>query len=237
MKNKNQDLSNNPKFKAILFFAIYFIFFSFLAVFSRKNVDYSSDTDNFDDNVSSSYNFSFAKIKNNNYKFNYNLKLDGNDYIYNGEAYNDKSNMEYNNLGNIKKYYINKDGYFVNENNIWVKSDSPYIFADFININVIEALIKKASFNYKTDYESGSKVYNYKITTNTINKLFTGKDMDIADEVNEIFIRSDENNVVDKVILKLNGYCKSLSLCNNELLIELNYDNFGEIKEITSPLD
>ena len=61
--------------------------------------------------------------------------------------------------------------------------------------------------------------------------------MDIADDPNEIVVQVDENDLVKKFEFKLNNYCKAINACISELNITLEYDEYGEIKEITSPLD
>ena len=141
-----------------------------------------------------------------------------------------------NNLGTYD-YYGKGIDYFNNKSGLWIKSDNPYLFSEFFNIENVTELVDKAKLDYKTDYESGKKIYNFLITSTTIHNYFDGNDMDIADDLNEIVIHVDENNFVEKFEFKLNNYCKAINACVDELKITLEYDEYGEIKEITSPLD
>ena len=237
--NKEENLFNKlkstPRGQALLFFGGYAIFFIFIMIIVRIMGSGSTVGKTYDE--AKGYGFSVVNITEDNYSFNHSVLLDGITSNYKGNRKDGEERLVLsNNLGTYD-YYGKGIDYFNNKSGLWIKSDTPYLFSEFFNIDNINYLINKAKLDYKTDYESGKKIYNFLITSTTIHNYFDGTDMDIADDPNEIVVHVDENDLVKKFEFKLNNYCKAINACISELNITLEYDEYGEIKEITSPLD
>ena len=237
--NKEENLFNKlkstPRGQALLFFGGYFFFFLFIMLIVRIMGSGSTVGKTYDE--AKGYGFSVVNITEDNYSFNHSVLLDGVNSNYKGTRKDGEERLVLsNNLGTYD-YYGKGIDYFNNKSGLWIKSDNPYLFSEFFNIENVTELVNKAKLDYKTDYESGKKIYNFLITSTTIHNYFDGNDMDIADDLNEIVIHVDENNFVEKFEFKLNNYCKAINACVDELKITLEYDEYGEIKEITSPLD
>lgn len=237
--NKEENLFNKlkstPRGQALLFFGGYFFFFLFIMIIVRIMGSGSTVGKTYDE--AKGYGFSVVNITEDNYSFNHNILLDGVNSNYKGTRKDGEERLVLsNNLGTYD-YYGKGIDYFNNKSGLWIKSDNPYLFSEFFNIENVTKLVDKAKLDYKTDYESGKKIYNFLITSTTIHNYFDGNDMDIADDPNEIVVHVDENDFVKKFEFKLDNYCKAVNACINELKITLEYDEYGGIKEITSPLD
>ena len=236
--NKEENLFNKlkstPRGQALLFFGGYFFFFLFIMIIVRIMGSGSTVGKTYDE--AKGYGFSVVNITEDNYSFNHSVLLDGVNSNYKGTRKDGEERLVLaNNLGTYD-YYGKGIDYFNNKSGLWIKSDNPYLFSEFFNIENVTELVDKAKLDYKTDYESGKKIYNFLITSTTIHNYFDGNDMDIADDPNEIVIHVDENDFVEKFEFKLNNYCRAINACINELKITLEYDEYGEIKEITIPL-
>lgn len=227
-----KELKATPRGKAILFFGFYFFFFVILIIIfrvSERGDSYLSDSSI---NSDSKYGYSINKIINNNYSFTYDVVMDSTHYTYDGTRYKEKELFTFNNV----TYFKNDKDYFEQQQNIWIKTEAPYKFKQFLNIMTIRDILNEAYFVSKTDYESGKQTYNFLISTNNLYKLTIGIDLDIADDTNEIIVSTDEDKNVDNIKFILNDYCKNTKECLNSLEINLDYDNFGEIEEISSPI-
>ena len=228
-------LKSTPRGQSLLFFGGYFFFFLFIIVAVRLMGGGSTVGKEYDE--AKGYSFSVVNITDANYSFEHSVLLDGNNNGYKGTKKNSEERFVLsNNLGTYD-YYRKGIDFFNNKSGLWIKSDNPYLFYNFFDIDKVMALIDKAKLDYKTDYESGKKIYNFVITSTTIHNYFEGIDLDIADDLNEIIVHVDEHGLVEKIEFKLDSYCKAINMCFNELKITLQYDEYGEIKEITSPLD
>ena len=228
-------LKSTPRGQALLFFGGYFFFFLFIIVAVRLMGGGSTVGKEYDE--AKGYSFSVVNITDANYSFEHSVLLDGNNNGYKGTKKNSEERFVLsNNLGTYD-YYRKGIDFFNNKSGLWIKSDNPYLFYNFFDIDKVMALIDKAKLDYKTDYESGKKIYNFVITSTTIHNYFEGIDLDIADDLNEIIVHVDEHGLVEKIEFKLDSYCKAINMCFNELKITLQYDEYGKIKEITSPLD
>lgn len=232
MKNlieKLEEIKNSPRGGAIFFFAFYFLFFVFVFALLGIGHNNSNTSKKYEGNKSTNYN----GMSNKNYDFIYKINLDGIEYNYIGKQNNDKSLFEFN--GN--NYYVAGDKYFIYDGSNLNSVNSPYIVDEiFVDSDKISELIKLASFESKTEYESGKKNYNYLISSNTINKYFYNIDSDYLENPNRLVVIANENNIVDNVVLYLDSFCVLNKTCQNSLRIELSYSNFGKIEEINNPI-
>ena len=235
MKNSNIDYKaileflKTPRGKAVMFFGFYFIFFFILSVMFREGTT-TSDYDN-EKEKKNTLPYSLKMIESNNYHFKYSYDFDNKINIYEGDRYDQKELFSFNNIN----YYRNDSIFLTNNSNIWVKCDNPYTMYEFIDINSIKKILSKATYISKTDYESGMKVYNYQISTSTLIKLITNKDVDLDDKPNEIIIKTDADDNVNDIKYDLTSYSKYNQLSTNKSEIELYYTKFGEIKQIADP--
>lgn len=217
-----------PKGKSMAFFGFYFLFFLVLMILARAG---GTSRINTEYQQTKPYSISFKKIVKGNYHFKYEIKLDENSFLYEG---NKNGVKELFLVGN-ETFYRNDDIFLKESLGVWVKDDNPYMMSEFINIDSIQNIINNATYISKTDYESGMKVYDFQITTNTLVKLFENIDIDIDDIPNEIVVKTDDLDNVNSIKFYLNSYTKYKNFAFNLGEVDLNYDQFGEIEDIKEP--
>ena len=223
-----KELYKNPRGRALLFFIFYFIFFMFIFLLLRtSNNKYNS----YDYEMGRQYSFNTSAILNNNYKYYYDIHLDDKDEVITGEKYNDKEMFTYNN----KNYYYTNGNYYVKDKE-WVETSVPFKYSDFLDAKKVLSLVGLAYYESKTSYESGKNVYNFLISTNTINKEFNKIDSDYDEIPNRLIISTDENNSVNSINIYLDSYCVLNKKCNKSLKINLNFSEFGKVEKIKSPI-
>lgn len=225
------DMYHTPRGKAILFFGFYFFFFLILIIAIRFG---SSNNNNINSNSSTGPNYSYSDIINGNYHFTYQILLNDNNYIYEGDKINSKEKFTYT-LNEISKdYYRNNDLFLENSSGNWQKTDNPYILKEYLQIDMIKTIVNSSSYISKTEYESGKITYHYEISTSTLIKLFTNENIDISDIPNKIDI-SVENNEVNKIDYNLESYIKYIDKNNQNCAIKITYSNFNNIEDIELP--
>ena len=57
--------------------------------------------------------------------------------------------------------------------------ENPFVGYGFMDTNNISDILNEAMYVSKTEYDNGREVYNFKISSATLNKLFENKDLDI----------------------------------------------------------
>lgn len=216
--------------KAILFFGFYFVFFLVIILcvrYAPRNATRESEYEG-----SSPKDFSYAVLNSKNYNFNININIDDNNYSYVGEKYGDLELFEFNG----KKYYRNEKDYYVFDNT-WTKTDNPYKEFNFIdNFNIIN-FINSSYYESSTNYGDGRGLYKMLLSTNTINKLIDNKDTDIDELPNKIDISIDKDKNIEKIEFYLDSYCVNNGKCTKSMKIEINYSNYGKIKDIKNPIN
>lgn len=234
VNNKNKEFDykkfvKTPKGKAVVFFGAYLIFFIFLGIFSRTST-YRTPSVNKNDNKL----FDLKSIEKSNYKFNYKIQIDNNSISYLGvkNKYKEKFSCD-----SLKEFYGEDENYYTENSGIWIKVDSPYIYNKFLDVDNINLLLESATYDSVTNYESGKKVYNYLISSATIAKIIDEVEIDPIDDSDTINFSVDENKNVESITMYLNNYCKTMNICSYSMSINLKYDLFGKIEEITSPLE
>lgn len=228
-----KELKKTSKGKAVLFFGGYLIFFIVVILFVKFSSRSTTLPSDYEKGKSSSKEISIDKLVQNNYLFTYKINLDGKEYIYNGKRNKDIELFQFNN----KTYYKNEDTYFSKNNELWVKVDNPYVFGDFIDSGKIIPMIEMASLESKTTYEDGRSSINMLISTNTLNQKLNNIDSDFFEEPNKITLIANKNNEIDEINYDLSSYCTLNKLCQNGLKITLNYEMYGEIKNIENPVN
>lgn len=230
LKNTVNDVFNDSQKKAWVVLGAYFIFFIVIIFSIRSN---QTKNDNLNQN-NSNLPFSLSKIKSNNYDFKYTVDFDDNIIIYQGKNYQNNSLFTVNDLDT---YYKEGEVFFKKENEVFVNSDNPYKFSELRNIDIVEKILNQAKLDSHTIYEDSTKIYNYQITTDTLEKIFNNRDIDTDLAVNKIAVFVDNNNEVYKFNFDFSSYTNYKKYTIDEGIIESTYSNFlgnNKIKEEVS---
>lgn len=233
MKNlieKYNEIRQNPKGNAFLFFGFYFIFFVVLISFlnmSPKNNNHFEE----EDETGVSY-FEIGDIKNYNYQFQYTVIEDGVERKYTGKR---NDNIEMFSFQNKEYYYNGEDFYVKESNDKWKITKNPYIYENFMNISKISSFFQESFMESETVYKSGKKAYRFFLDTNTIYKTFGKSNTDYVDEGNSVVVYMVEDQV-ESIVFQLDGYCESYFSCKKNLKIQIEYEKIGEIEEILNPI-
>ena len=224
-----KELNSTPRGKAVLFFGFYAIFFIVLFIImaiGKSNNNYSLD------DIYNTNKISFSSIDS-NFEYSYKFYIDNNIYTYDGKKRNNEETFIFSNAG-----YYNKNGdFYQNDGGNYVEVDSPFIYREFTDNDVIKQLIDVSSFSSKTEYENGDMMYNYKITTSTIVKELDDIDTDIDDVPNEISIYVSKDGNIKNIKFNLNSYGLFKSISMNKFEIELSYFNYGEVDDFNILVD
>lgn len=225
-----KEFVKTPKGKAVLFFGIYAFFFLFIAVVARTG----GSTLNKKYESGSKYQFSIASIINKNFNFDYEVIVDGVTTSYSGSS--DQSTLSFL-VNNTNSYYYNGSNYFTNNNGVWLNVENPFIGYNFMDTKNIQDILDASMYISKTEFDSGREVYNFNVSSASLNKLFENKDLDIEEVANEVTYSVNEEGIVDEVSYTLDSYCKAKNTCLNSMKITLKYKDFGKVAKITSPLE
>lgn len=228
-------LWSNPRGKGILFFGGYFLFFLALILVLRFST--RGDVIGTGYEKGNPYTFSVSNITNQNYEFQYQFIVDGRIYQYEGKRYQSEELFTFLDGVSSTSYYRKGDSYFQNQTALWVKANNPYFNSSFTNIDTIGEILGESTFVSKTDYESGKQTYLFQVASATLGNLLTKQDIDIEEIPNQISLSTDEDRYVNKIQFSLDSYGRNQNICKQTFQIVLEYDNYGEIEEIESPID
>lgn len=226
------EINSTTKGKAALFFFAFVLFLVFIGIFSRT-VGTTNPEEYYNTVTNDSSWDSLLKA---NYRYKYNINVDGVETLIEGKI-NESEETFTITIGEDKKdYYRNIDGFLVNTDGTWIKCDNPNNYSKFTNIDYVDKLVKNSSFTNKTDYDSGKVIYNFQITTNSINELLDGNITDYDDVPSEINVIFKADNNIDHVNFKFSNYCRTVGTCENNLDIKLEYYDIGKIDDIKNPI-
>lgn len=228
---KIKEMWKNPRYRGIIMLGLYFIFFLFIIMGIRSG---NTSTHNSSKNTTSALDYSLEKIKGNNYHYRYEVNWNDKKVVYEGDRYYHKELFTKND-GITEKFYHYNETYLKDVNNVWSKTENPYLFSDFKEISTVEEILKSASYDSKTEYSNQSMNYTYKVSTTTIEKVIEKKNIDIADTPNTISLTTNESKEVVKIEMDLTPYIYYKDNTNQQLKIILDYSKFGEIEEIKDP--
>lgn len=220
LKNTVNDVFNDSQKKAWVVLGAYFIFFIVIIFSIRSN---QTKNDNLNQN-NSNLPFSISKIKSNNYDFKYTVDFDDNIIIYQGKNYQNNSLFTVNDLDT---YYKEGEVFFKKENEVFVNSDNPYKFSELRNIDIVEKILNQAKLDSHTIYEDSTKIYNYQITTDTLEKIFNNRDIDTDLAVNKITVYVDKLNQASKFTFDFSSYANYKSYILSKGIVEVEYSNFS----------
>jgi len=221
-----KELKKKPYGKAVFFFGFYLIFFIILFLFI--GVTNQSSIEKYSNNNKVNP-VSIESVLKKNYSFTYKVILDNDTYLYEGSKMNDFISFKYKD----KEYFQNNTNTYVKDNE-WLPSEEIIKFKYFFNEENLEKIINSAFYESKTTYESGKTIYNYLISSNTINKIINNNETDYMEEANKISI--SKNSDIEEIAFNLDSYCVLNKLCNKSLKISINYDDFNNIKDIENPI-
>lgn len=239
MKKKNKEIKKNqaikeflktPRGKGIVFFGFYFFFFLFIAILSRTGGSYR-DLKVSDFQQGNSKPDYVESLKLNSYEFVYTITIDQNVYQYKGQRYLNKMLFEYNN----QKYYYDGEKYYKQDGE-WIECDDSLAFKEYLDFDQVNLLLDVASYDSMTTYESGKINYNYLLSSNSIFAVLKGMNTDYFEEPNSIVVGINEDKNVERVLFQLDSYGHLSQICQNNFKILLEFDQYGKVKEIESPI-
>ena len=226
------EMRKSEKGRAILFFGFFFFFFLFLAIIARMDPGEKPVYD-------STYtpDVGIDQLLDNNFSYVYTIEADTKAYTVTGKINEGVEEFTYDDGTTSTKYYRNGENYLVYEKETWIKGTEPTNLFKFFNTKSLNKLIKKASYDSKTDYQSGRVNYKLLISTNTINKTLDKIDTDFDEEPNELTVIFNEKKDVEEVKLDLNSYGINNELVKKDLSIRMQYDDVGKVGVIENPLE
>lgn len=224
----------DPKNKPVLFFGFYFILFVGLAILFRITPSTPTQT-NLKTTPKREHYYNLGKLEDANYHFKYNYNVDGSLANFEGDRNGIRQlfTMDYNN--SLSNFYGYRNLFMINSNNTWVKSDNPYLYSEFLEVDIIREILKKATFMSKTEYQNKKYSYTYNISTTTLEKIINNNLIDIEDPVNEVIITMDEDYYVEKIEYNLDSFINYKNPNSHILKLNLEFSDFGNIKEIQEP--
>ncbi len=220
-----KELRKTPRGKAVLFFGFYFIFFFVLILMIRtspKNPSMPIEEEK--------ETFPIANYLTKKYQFIYTIQENQKEEVYQGKKFENRSLFQKNGVE-----YFEEDGEFYQKQSSWEKSENPYWYSEFMKEENIISLISHSMPESTTTYESGSVMYQFVISTNTINELLYQKETDIEEVPNRISVRMDEKEKLSSIVYYLDSYCAAVDSCDTSLKIHLSYQNMGEIDSVGKP--
>ncbi len=224
-----KELTKDKNGKSILFFGIYFVFFILLFLLLKFGGNDSFLTQEYE--MGKKSQFSSSLLLNKNYYFDYKVTIDDNVYNYYGKRYQDNELFKYNNFD----YYKTNTDFFVN-NGTWIKCDNPYVYYELINVDNMSNIILNSTFMNMENIDDDKILYNYLVSSNTINKLIYNLDTDYDEVPNSIEVILDKKNGACNVKFKFDSLCKLNNTCSNSLIIDASFEMFNSVKEIDNPI-
>lgn len=226
-------LSKSKRGRALLFFLFYFIFFFVLISLIRSS--YSSNKVGNDNDNYVNVEYKLTGIENGNYHFTREENINGIVTNFVG----DKSDNKIKGVMSVNNTFNN---YFIYDNINLIKTTDKYeVTSELYHFNSItddkniSKILNQATLISKTEYETGNTIYNYQITTNTIDKILNNTNIDIADIPNTITLETNQEDEVIKITYELTSYATYINQISTNIKITMNYSNFKEIESIEIP--
>ncbi len=221
-----KSLRNTERGKAILFFAFYAIFFFVIFLMARFGNHPQSILDT---ELKRDEKYSINSILGDNYNYTYSVIIDNNEYIYMGSKNDSVESFTYKG----DTYYRNGVNFFTYKNGLWIKVDNPYVYEKFLNIYDLQKIIVDGTLISDSNKLSAK----YLISTASIVKADEGINIDIEEVPNSMIQYANKSGKINKIELDLTSYGKYKKICSTKFVVVLNYSDFGEVGEITNPVD
>jgi len=222
--NKDEEVTTQ---KTIVFFAFYVVFFVivFCVIFLGGKKDYLNQEYEEGNNL-----YEPGEISQ-NFVFDYKVNLNGVLHDYYGKRNGDVELFKYNNLD----YYRDGDEFLVDKDT-WIKTDNPYVYYEFLDINNMALLVQDATNMSNEELDNGDIKINFLISSNTINKALYDKDTDYDEVPDSITFLVDSSGNVKKITYQLDHFCSHRDGCKS-LNIEMNFEMFGSVDQIDNPIE
>ncbi|MBQ6477446.1 MAG: hypothetical protein IJI43_03330 [Bacilli bacterium] len=227
-----KEMRKSEKGRAILFFGFFFIFFLALAIIARLDPGEAPEYE-----PAYTPDVSIDQLLDNNFSYIYTIEADTKTYTVTGKINEGMEEFTYDDGTNSTKYYRNGENYLIYQKDMWVKGSEPTNLFKFFNTKSLNKLIKKATYDSKTDYQSGRVNHHFLISTNTINKVLDKINSDFDEVPNELDVIFNEKKDIEEIKFSLNSYGVNNKLVKKDLTIRLQYDDIGKIGVIKNPLD
>lgn len=229
-----KDLSKSKRGRAILFFVFYFIFFFVLISLIRSNYNTNRETtDNNTNNVSTEYKLD--GIINGNYHFVREENINGVVSNFTGDKADNRIEGIMTRDNTFYNYFIYDNINLIKISDKYEVTTDLYQFNNITDDNNISKFLRRATLISKTEYETGNISYNYEITTNTIDEILNGTNIDIDDIPNSITLETNEDDEVVKIIYNLSSYSSYINGVPSNSSITITYSDFGEIEPLEIP--
>ena len=229
-----KDLSKSKRGRAVLFFVFYFIFFFVLISLIRSNYNTNRETiDNTTNNVSTEYKLD--GIINGNYHFVREENINGVVRNFTGDKADNRIEGIMTRDNTFYNYFIYDNINLIKISDKYEVTTDLYQFNNITDDNNISKFLKRATLISKTEYETGNISYNYEITTNTIDEILNGTNIDIDDIPNSITLETNEDDEVVKIIYNLSSYSSYINGVPSNSSITITYSDFGEIEPLEIP--
>ena len=135
----------------------------------------------------------------------------------------------------VINYYQNDTLFMKQQDGLWIKCDSPYIFPFLFDSSVIQKLIAASTYISKTQLATGEEEVNFQISTTTLVKLLDNVDIDLDDPVNTIQLRKTKTGEINQIIYDFSSYAIYQKVAFTKFRLVLSYSDFNEVKEIENP--
>ncbi len=226
-------LSNSKRGRAILFFIFYFVFFFLVISLLQRNHSTLDNTNNKENTVRVEYKLD--GILSSNYHFVREEVVNGVVTNFTGEREDNKIEGLITRDNTFNSYFIYDDIFLLRNNDKYEIADTLYSFYNITSLVNLEEILKKAMLVSKTDYDGGKSIYNYQITTNTLDNIINDTNIDIADIPNTITLETDSNKEVVKITYDLSSYASYFYQSPSNVIITETYSNFGNVKGLVVP--
>ena len=190
--------------RALLFFIFYFIFFFVIISLIRSAYSQPNTIKNDTNNINAKYKL--ESIEKGNYHFIREEIINGVITNFTGDKENNKIKgiMTSNNI--FYNYFIYDNINLIKTIDKYEVTSDLYQFNNITDDKNIRTILNKSTLISKTEYETGNILYNYQITTNTLDGIINNTNIDIADIPNTITIETNEEDEVIKITYDLTSY-------------------------------
>ncbi len=172
----------------------------------------------------------FSLLSKNNYNFDFQLKIDNDEYTYNGKRYSNKIMYSFNNLendlgtyisdGNLTKVKLLEEDYAI--------SDSPYYGFNYFEVNILKDILNNADKIEEDIYSITNEKFDkyYDKNRHYINMI----DKELT---NEIKLETKNGKIVGMTIDYSNYAKNDSSFTFSSVVISLKYSNFDLIDDFS----
>ena len=228
-----QKVWQEPKGKALVFFAFYFFFFLFIAISYRSAAEHPKQSFTFPTtNFESKKNYTIDSLVNGNYQFTYQEFVNDVSKEFTGKCY---QKMKQLTSSTQEEYFLYSGISLVHQNDVWQVSANPFHLRELMEEEKIEELLSKATFISKTVYSDDSSLYRYEVSTSTLSTLYQKESIDIADAPNTIELLVGKDKNIQSIHYDFSSYESYLKGSPQSFTATVLYANYGEVEAFEIP--